>query len=68
ARRCAFQPLDVFRIWGGGGPDGFSEPVFNAPAIGDVDGDGVNDIVAGSWAGGGGPVTTASWCSTATAG
>ncbi|MGI8793488.1 MAG: FG-GAP repeat domain-containing protein, partial [Acidimicrobiales bacterium] len=48
-RRCAKQTEDKFNQWGGGGPDGFSEAVINSPAIGDVNGDGVNDIVFGSF-------------------
>ena len=49
SRRCAFQTGDTFNAWTGGGPDGFSEAVFNAPALGDVTGDGRPEIVFGSW-------------------
>lgn len=48
-RRCAFQTGDRFNQWTGGGPDGFSDGVFNAPALGDVTGDGRPEIVFGSW-------------------
>ena len=48
-RRCAFQTGDRFNQWSGGGPDGFSDGVFNAPALGDVNGDGRPEIVFGSW-------------------
>jgi FG-GAP-like repeat/FG-GAP repeat len=39
--RCAFKPAPL--------PDLRSTAVFNAPAIGDVDGDGQNDIVFGAF-------------------
>ncbi len=48
-RRCSFQTGDKFNQWTGGGPDGFSDGVFNAPALGDVNGDGRPEIVFGSW-------------------
>ncbi len=48
-RRCAVQTGDKFDQWSGGGPDGFSDGVFNAPALGDVNGDGRPEIVFGSW-------------------
>ena len=48
-RRCAFQTGDKFNEWTEGGPDGYSEAVFNAPALGDVTGDGRPEIVFGSW-------------------
>jgi hypothetical protein len=49
SRRCAFQTGDKFDQWSGGGPDGYSDGVFNAPALGDVTGDGRPEIVFGSW-------------------
>jgi hypothetical protein len=49
SRRCAFQTGDRFNQWSGGGPDGYSDGVFNAPALGDVNGDGRPEIVFGSW-------------------
>jgi hypothetical protein len=48
-RRCSFQTGDKYDQWTGGGPDGFSDGVFNAPALGDVTGDGRLEIVFGSW-------------------
>lgn len=48
-RRCAFQTADKFDVWEGDGPDGFSDPVWSSPAIGDVTGDGRPEIVFGSW-------------------
>ena len=47
--RCRFRTNDKFNVWTEGGPDGFSEPVFNSPAMGDVDGDGSKDVVFGSF-------------------
>ncbi len=49
SRRCAFQTADKFDVWQGDGPDGFSDPVFASPALGDVNGDGRPEIVFGSW-------------------
>ena len=48
-RRCSFQTGDKFNQWTDGGPDGFSDGVFSTPALGDVDGNGRNDIVFGAW-------------------
>src|SRR5205823_5888489 len=39
--RCSFKPAAL--------PDLRSTAVFNAPALGDVDGDGINDIVFGAF-------------------
>ncbi|HET9444121.1 MAG TPA: VCBS repeat-containing protein, partial [Acidimicrobiales bacterium] len=47
--RCRFRTNDKFNVWTGGGPDGFTEPVFNSPSIADVDGDGLKDVVFGSF-------------------
>jgi hypothetical protein len=48
-RRCTFQTGDKFNQWTGGPPDGYSDGVFNAPALGDVTGDGRPEIVFGAW-------------------
>jgi len=49
--RFRFATQDVFNEWSSsqGTPDGYDEAVFTTPAIGDVTGDGQEDIVFGSW-------------------
>ncbi len=50
--RFVFHTQDVFNEWSGStnsGPDGYDEGVFSTPAIGDITGDGQQDIVFGSW-------------------
>ncbi len=48
--RCGRLNDDVGNIWTDqAGPDGYPEPVFATPAIGDVDGDGYPDIVYGGF-------------------
>ncbi len=50
ATRCSYRTKDVHNIWTFTGvPDGYSDGVFSSPAIGDVDGDGYNDIVFGGF-------------------
>ncbi len=50
ATRCSYRTRDVHNIWTFTGvPDGYSDGVFSSPAIGDVDGDGNNDIVFGGF-------------------
>ncbi|MDG2114248.1 MAG: hypothetical protein P8N02_16755, partial [Actinomycetota bacterium] len=49
-RVWSWQGGDKTDLWSGvPGPDGFSEPVYATVAIGDVDGDGFEDIVFGGW-------------------
>jgi len=43
-----FQTRDTLNVYTGGGPDGLGDGVISTPAIGDVDGDGVADVVFGS--------------------
>ena len=43
--RFAFQTKDVFNEWNGAGPDGYDEAVFGSPVVGDIDGNGIPDIV-----------------------
>lgn len=48
--RCTYRTLDVHNIWTFTGvPDGYTDGVFSSPAIGDVDGDGFNDVVFGGF-------------------
>jgi hypothetical protein len=50
--RCRFHTQDTFNVWNaaaGAQPDGYDEPVFSTPAVGDINGDGHPDIVFGSW-------------------
>lgn len=44
-----FRTKDTFNTYTGRGPDGYSDGVFSSPAIGDVDGDGKNDVTFGSF-------------------
>ncbi len=49
-RVWSWQGVDKFDIWSGAPtPDGFTEPVYATVAIGDIDGDGWEDIVFGGW-------------------
>lgn len=43
-----FQTRDTLNVYTGGGPDGLGDGVISTPAIGDVDGDGIADVVFGS--------------------
>lgn len=43
-----FRTRDTLNVYTGGPPDGLSDGVTTTPAIGDVDGDGINDVVFGS--------------------
>lgn len=44
-----FKTRDKYNVNTGGGPDGYSDGVMGTPVIGDVDGDGVNDVVFGAF-------------------
>ncbi len=46
--RFRFRTQDVFNEWGAG-PSRYRNGVFSTPAVGDVTGDGQQDIVFGSW-------------------
>ncbi|HLI15918.1 MAG TPA: hypothetical protein VKV23_07700 [Acidimicrobiales bacterium] len=50
--RFVFHTLDVFNEWDGSstpGPTGYDNAVFSTPAVGDITGNGQQDIVFGSW-------------------
>jgi hypothetical protein len=50
ALHCVFRTRDYFNIWNGSPhPDGFADGVYSSPAIGDINGDGVPDIVFGGF-------------------
>ncbi|HWS47196.1 MAG TPA: VCBS repeat-containing protein, partial [Acidimicrobiia bacterium] len=49
-RHCVFRTQDDGNVWANtGSPDGYTEPVFSSPAIGDITGSGYPDIVFGSF-------------------
>jgi hypothetical protein len=47
--RFRFLTKKVFNEWSSTGPDLYRDGVFSTPAVGDVTGDGQQDIVFGSW-------------------
>jgi hypothetical protein len=48
--RFVFRTKDLFNEWTGSpAPSGYDNAVFSTPAVGDVTGDGQQDIVFGSW-------------------
>lgn len=50
--RFTFHALDIFNEWNGTSspqPDGYDEGVFSTPAVGDITGNGSQDIVFGSY-------------------
>ncbi len=50
--RFTFHTLDIFYEWSGTstpGPDGYDEGVVSSPAVGDITGNGQQDIVFGSY-------------------
>ncbi|HTX00392.1 MAG TPA: hypothetical protein VMD59_16545 [Acidimicrobiales bacterium] len=48
--RFVFRTQDVFNEWTGSpNPSGYDNAVFSTPAVGDLTGDGEEDIVFGSW-------------------
>ncbi len=50
ATRCRYRTRDIHNIWVETGvPDGYADGVYSSPAIGDVDGDGFDDIVFGGF-------------------
>lgn len=50
AKRFVFHTRDTFNEWAGGGPgNGYSNAVFSTPAVGDITGNGQQDIVFGSY-------------------
>ena len=50
--RFTFHTMDVYNEWSGTsspGPNGYDDAVFSTPAVGDITGDGQQDIVFGSY-------------------
>lgn len=48
--RFRFHTMDIFNEWSGGAaPDGYDEGVIATPVVGDITGNGQQDIVFGSW-------------------
>ncbi len=48
--RFVFHTQDIYNEWTNAPyPDGYDEAVFSTPAVGDITGDGQQDIVFGSW-------------------
>lgn len=50
AIRCSFRTQDAGNIWANtAGPDGYSDAVYSTPALGDINGDNLLDIVFGAF-------------------